>query len=56
MSAKSTKMFWPTSSYFRTYFQRIGLFSSEWAYFLRSKDKVNFTKAFFFKTKLRAHV
>ena len=32
---------------FWRYFQKMGLFLSRWAYFLRSKDNVGFTKTYF---------
>ena len=46
--SKIKKVFCPTLPLFWKYFQKIGLSFSEWAYFLRSKNNVNFTKTCFF--------
>ena len=44
MSAKSSKVSWAIFSLFCTCFQEMGLFLPECVSFLRSKDKVYFTK------------
>ena len=46
--SKIKKVFCPTFPLFWKYFQKIGLSFSEWAYFLRSKNNVDFTKTCFF--------
>ena len=54
MSAKSRIVSCPILPLIQTYFQRMGLFLSKWAHFLRLKN-VNFAKACFFITNMRAH-
>ena len=47
--SKIKKVSCPTLPLFWKYFQKMGLSFSELAYFLRSKNNVNFTKTCFFE-------
>ena len=51
--SKPRKMSCTTLHLFQTYFQKMRLFLSEWAYYVRSKNKVK--KHVFILTRLRVH-